>query len=40
MANKYPDTPTLDKLLEVRERSQIVGEFLNWFIGRNGFISL
>jgi len=32
---EHPPTPTLDKILELREQSQIVGEFLDW-LGEQG----
>lgn len=30
MNNKIPETPTLDKLQAVRNKSQAIGEFLEW----------
>lgn len=27
-----PETPTLEKMVEVQERSQIIGEFLDWLL--------
>jgi hypothetical protein len=27
---EYPATPNLDKALEIKERSQAIGEFLEW----------
>lgn len=29
-----PKTPTLDKMLEIREQSQLCGEFLDWFLDK------
>lgn len=33
-AKNRVDTPTLDKMLEVQEQSQLCGEFLDWFLQR------
>ena len=27
-------TPTLDKMVEIQEQSQLCGEFLDWFLGK------
>ena len=29
--NDHPLTPELDKMLEVKEKSQVIGQFLEWF---------
>lgn len=26
----YPDTPNLDKVIEVKDKSQAIGEFIEW----------
>jgi len=31
---EYPKTPECDKLLAIREKSQAIGEFLEWFQGK------
>lgn len=35
--NKYPKTPELDKMKAVKDKSQIIGEFLDIFLGEKGF---
>jgi hypothetical protein len=30
MKTKYPPTPELDRMLDVRDKSQIIGEFIEW----------
>lgn len=32
--DNYPDTPNLDKMVEIQEKSQICGEFLEWIMGK------
>lgn len=32
----YPSTPNLDKALEVRDRSQSIGEFMDWCVSKGG----
>lgn len=27
-------TPTLDRMIEIQEQSQLCGEFLDWFLGK------
>lgn len=31
----YPKTPTLDKMLAIKEKSQVIGEFLEWLSCQN-----
>ena len=28
------ETPTLDRMIEIQEQSQLCGEFLDWFLGK------
>ena len=32
MLEKISETPTLDKMLEIQEQSELCGEFLDWFL--------
>lgn len=31
---KKSKTPTLDRMVEIQEQSQLCGEFLDWFLGK------
>ena len=33
------NTPTLDKMLEIQEQSELCGEFLDWFLGARDYIN-
>ena len=32
MLEKISETPTLDKMLEIQEQSELCGDFLDWFL--------
>lgn len=34
MLEEVSNTPTLDRMLEIQERSELCGEFLDWFLGK------
>lgn len=34
MLEKVSNTPTLDRMLEIQEQSELCGEFLDWFLGK------
>lgn len=36
---KRPITPNLDRMIEVKEQAQIIGEFIQWLASQNHFIS-
>lgn len=37
---KRPETPTLDRLMEVHDRSQAIGEFLQWLEDRGYVVAM
>lgn len=34
MLEEVSNTPTLDRMLEIQEQSELCGEFLDWFLGK------
>lgn len=37
MKNEYPKTPELEKMKQVQEKSQAIGEFIDIFLAEKGF---